>query len=167
MNLFYNYMMSIQVKFFSRLQTPSVSHQLKAHSLGGAHSWDKHISCCKLFQQSFQLFIDFIEVSVMLFTQLPVSKDKIFTSACSLPVRKDFSVVFCIMSILDYIYFVCIFICQIAIWYLTLQCVTAILDQKTDTEMLFVNKIRISKKKKKINVLTLRICLNLIYQFST
>lgn len=41
----------------------------------------------------------------MLFTQLTISKDKVFTSACSLPVRKDFCVVFCIMSILDYILF--------------------------------------------------------------
>lgn len=47
----------------------------------------------------------------MLFTQLTISKDKVFTSACSLPVRKDFSVVFCTMPILDCILCLGLYFC--------------------------------------------------------
>jgi len=41
----------------------------------------------------------------MLFTQLIISKDKVFTYSYSLPVRKTSCVIFCSLSVLDYILF--------------------------------------------------------------
>lgn len=79
----------------------------------------------------------------MLFTQLILSKDKVFSSAYSLPVRKSFCVIFCSTPLLDHIFFIIFFLSNSYLVSYTLECTTATLDERTELEKLSVNKIHI------------------------
>lgn len=72
----------------------------------------------------------------MLFTQLILSKDEVFSSAYSLPVRKSFCVVFCSTSLLDHIFFIIFFFLSnsylVSYTQSYLVCIAAILDEKTE-----------------------------------